>query len=440
MLDVRLLRSDPDAVRAGLEQRGAAHLLDPALTADERRRAAQTTVDGLRAERNAASEAIGAAMKAAKADPAKAAEAEAARAAVQELKERLATAESDLAAAQAEFDAAMLAIPNLPHPKSPRGDREEDAEVLRVVGHQPTFAFAPRDHIELAGAAIDMERGARTSGARFGYLLGDVARLWWAIQQFAIATLVAEGFTPVLPPVLVRREALVGTGFFPGDEQMIYRLDEFQRRDGDEADANDLYLVGTSEVPLASLHATEILDEDALPLRYCGMSACFRREAGAAGRDTRGIFRTHQFEKVEMFVFTTPDASWDEHERLLAIEERIAQGLGLHYRVADIAAGDLGASAARKYDIEVWLPGQDRYRELTSCSNTTDYQARRLDARFRPRDGGTPRTLHTLNGTAATSSRTVIAVLETHQQEDGSIAIPEALRPFGLPATICGPT
>jgi seryl-tRNA synthetase len=323
-----------------------------------------------------------------------------------------------------QLETVLLEVPNLPHPSAPLGDSEEDAEVLRHVGEKPAFDFEPRDHLALAGGWIDMDRGVRTSGSRFAYLLGDVARLWLGIQRFAIDRLAERGFTLVLPPVMVREEAMYGTGFFPTDRQSIYGLSD-----------DDLFLVGTSEVPLAAFHQKEILAEDDLPLRYCGLSACFRREAGAAGRDTRGIFRTHQFEKVEMFSFCHPDRSWEEHEAMLQIEEEIAQALGLHYRVVNIAAGDLGASAAKKYDIEVWLPGQDRYRELTSCSNCTDYQARRLQARYRPAEGP-PRVVHTLNGTAVTSSRTVIAVLETHQQADGSVEVPESLRAYGAPAVI----
>jgi seryl-tRNA synthetase len=296
--------------------------------------------------------------------------------------------------------------------------------VVKLVGERPQFDFEPRDHLELASGWIDVDRAARTSGSRFAYLLGDVALLWQSIQRLAIAHLSQNGFMLVMPPVMVREDAMYGTGFFPTDRQSIYRLAD-----------DELYLVGTSEVPLAAFHQREILSEAELPVRYVGLSACFRREAGAAGRDTRGIFRTHQFEKVEMFSFCHPDRSWDEHELMLRLEEEIAQTLGLHYRVVNIAAGDLGASAAKKYDIEVWLPGQQRYRELTSCSNCTDYQARRLQTRYRPEDGS-PRVLHTLNGTAVTSSRTVIAVLETHQQADGTVAVPEALQRHGAPAVI----
>jgi seryl-tRNA synthetase len=420
MLDPRLIRSEPDTVREALTRRGESPAkLDAVLDADAVRRAVQTQVDELRAERNQASERIGVALRDAKADPAAAAGADQARAQMRELKARLDQLEQALADANNRFEQAMLGLPNLLHRSVPAGASDQDAELVRLVGAPPTFGFPPRDHLALAGWRIDMERGARTSGSRFGYLLGDVALLWMAISRYTVDTLVRKRFIPVNPPVLVRREALVGTGFLPGDESQIYTVPD-----------DDLFLAGTSEVPLAALHMDEILDESVLPRRYCGVSSCFRREAGAAGRDTRGIFRTHQFDKIEMFSFCHPDRSWDEHDYLLSVEEELVQGLGLHYRVVNIAAGDLGASAARKYDIEVWLPGQDRYRELTSCSNTTDFQARRLNCRMRTADGAV-RVMSTLNGTAATSSRTVIAVLETHQCADGSVAVPEALQAFG---------
>jgi seryl-tRNA synthetase len=269
-----------------------------------------------------------------------------------------------------------------------------------------------------------MEHAARLSGARFAYLRGDLVMLEFALVRYALEKLRGEGFEPVSPPVLVRERALYGTGFLPDTEQQIYQLPQ-----------DDLYLVGTSEVALASLHRDEILPEEDLPLRYAGFSSCFRREAGAAGKDTRGIFRVHQFDKVEMFAFVEPSRSAEEHERLLAIEESICQELGIPYRVVNIAVNDLGASAAKKYDIEAWLPGQGRYRELTSCSNTTDYQARRLDIRYRPAEGRVG-PVHTLNGTAVTSSRTVIAVLENGQQEDGSVSVPGVLKQFGAPSVI----
>jgi seryl-tRNA synthetase len=419
MLDIRVIRSETERVRAALARRQADGLLDEVLALDERRRALQTEVDGLRAERNAAAQAIGEAKRAGR-------DAASEIAAATELRDRLATLESSLREVDAAFETTMLALPNPPHESAADGMLEEDAQLYELSSRpKPEFDFEPRDHLDLAGPMIDVERGARTSGSRFAYLLGDIVRLHVATVQYALDKLAGKGFTPVMPPVLVREEALVGTGFFPADREQVYAV----------ANADPgLYLVGTSEVSLAALHMGEILPEEDLPLRYCGLSTCFRREAGAAGKDTRGIFRTHQFEKVEMFSFCHPDRSWDEHELLLSIEREIADELGLHYRVMNIAVGDLGGSAAKKYDIEAWLPGQGRYRELTSCSNTTDFQARRLDARFRSAQG--VRHLHTLNGTAITSSRTLIAVLETHQTRDGSVSIPEVLQSFGAPAEI----
>ena len=418
MLDLRALRVDSATARAALARRGAADDLDRLLEVDEVWRGLQGNVDELRASRNAAAQAIGEAKKAGH-------DATSEIAAAATLRNDLSRAEAGMREAEELRQTLLLAMPNLPDPTAADGMTEEDAVCVAEGGRKPQFGFAIRDHLELAGWQIDMERGARTSGSRFGYLLGDVARLHLATVAYAIDKLCGKGFTPALPPVLVREDALVGSGIFPADREQVYAL----------ANADpELFLVGTSEVSLAALHAGEILDEAELPLRYCGHSACFRREAGAGGKDTRGIFRTHQFEKVEMFVFCHPDDSQAEHERILAIEREIADDLGLHYRVMNIAVGDLGAPAAKKFDIEAWLPGQDRYRELTSCSNTTDYQARRLDARFRSERG--VQHLHTLNGTAITSSRTLIAVLETHQREDGTVAIPEPLQRFGAPAEI----
>jgi seryl-tRNA synthetase len=282
-----------------------------------------------------------------------------------------------------------------------------------------------RNHVELLGSYLDLESAARVAGSRFAYLKGPLVRLELALVQWAIGLLEEKGFTPVVPPVLVREPALFGTGFLPDTEQQIYRIPD-----------DDLYLVGTSEVPLASLHADEILSAGALPRRYAGLSSCFRREAGAAGKDTQGIFRVHQFDKVEMFSFVAPEQSRDEHEHLLAVEEEIFQALEVPYRVVNIAANDLGSSAAKKYDLEAWLPGQQRYREVTSTSNTTDFQARRLDIRYRPSEGQAPRHVHTLNGTAVAVGRTIIAIVENHQRDDGTIELPAVLHPFGAPETI----
>ncbi len=319
-------------------------------------------------------------------------------------------------AVRLERDGALSALPNLPATDAPAAD-----EVLRHVGEAGATG---RDHLELAGWRIDTEHAAQVSGARFAYLRGELVMLELALIRYAMEKALVMGFEPVIPPVLVREQALYGTGFLPDTEQQIYRLPD-----------DDLYLVGTSEVPLASLHRGEILDAETLPRRYAGFSTCFRREAGAAGRDTRGIFRVHQFDKVEMFCFVAPEQSESEHERLLAVEESILQELEIPYRVVAIAVDDLGASAAKKYDCEAWLPGQDRYRELTSCSNTTDYQARRLDIRVREADGR-PAPVHTLNGTAVAVGRTIIALLENGQQDDGTVVLPGALQAVGAPAVL----
>jgi seryl-tRNA synthetase len=313
-------------------------------------------------------------------------------------------------------------VPNPPAEDTPDGDQEEDAVEVGRYGEPPSFDFEPKDHLELSAAHgwIDVERGAKVSGSRFVYRVGDVALLETALYRWALARIVAKGHVPVLPPVLVREEAMYGTGFFPSEKGDFYSVPD-----------DDLYLVGTSEVPLAAFHMGEELD--GVPLRYVAFSTCFRREAGAAGRDTRGMFRVHQFDKVEMFVFCDPTESREEHERLLGIEEELVKELDLPYRVLNIAAGDLGSSAAKKYDIEAWFPGQSRYREITSTSNTTDFQARRLDIRFR-RDGKLEH-VHTLNGTAVTA-RAMIAILENFQHEDGSVSVPDALVEFGAPSKL----
>ena len=399
-------------MRDALTRRGVdGAALDRLLELDERRREAVTAFESLRAEQNRVSEEIGRAKKAGE-------DASGPIAEMQQVAAQVKERASERDTAEAELDRLMYTLPNLADPGAPPEDT-----VLREVGDASKTG---RDHLELAGWRIDMETGARVSGARFAYLRGDVALLELALMRWALARVVAHGHEPVLPPVLVREEAMYGTGMLPDTEQQLYRLAD-----------DDLYLVGTSEVPLASLHAGQILDEETLPVRYAAFSPCFRREAGAAGRDTRGIFRVHQFNKVEMFSFVRPEDSPAEHERLLAIEEELLQELGLPYRVVDIAVDDLGASASRKFDCEGWLPGQGAYRELTSTSNTTDFQARRLDIRLRPA-GGRPEVLHTLNGTAATD-RWVIAVLENGQRDDGSIEVPAALVEHGAPALLPPP-
>jgi seryl-tRNA synthetase len=410
MLDLREIRNDPEPVRAALRRRGAdPALLDEALELDERRRAILPEVEEIRRLKNEASKRIGELQR----------QGEDAAAAIEEVRgasAREKELEEELRSVEERRSAALLGLPNLPDESAPPED-----EVLREVGNA---GKAGRDHLELLGDLVDLEAGARVSGSRFAYLKGPLVRLEFALVGWMLGYLEDRGFTMVVPPVLVREEALFGTGMLPDTEQQLYRVPE-----------DDLYLVGTSEVSLASLHAGEILAAEELPRRYAGFSTCFRREAGAAGKDTRGIFRVHQFDKVEMFTFVEPQASGEEHERLLSIQEEILQALALPYRVVNIAVDDLGASASKKYDLEAWLPGQERYRELTSCSNTTDFQARRLEVRYRPEEGAV-RHVHTLNGTAVAIGRTIIAIAENHQQDDGSVRVPAVLHPFGAPERI----
>ena len=408
MLDLRAIREDPARVREALARRrdGSDAQVERVLALDARRRELLPEVEGLKAKQNTASQAIAAAKRAGE-------DANPAIAEMQEVARRGKALREELEGVQAELREALGALPNPPDPSA----ADED-EVLYERGEG---GKAGKDHLELAGAWIDMEAGARVAGSRFAYLKGDLVLLELALVRWTLELLRGKGFEPVIPPVLVREEALYGTGFQPDTEQQIYRLAD-----------DPLYLTGTSEVPLAALHAGEILDGGRLPLRYAGFSPCFRREAGAAGRDTRGLFRVHQFDKVEMFSFVAPEDAVDEHERLLANEEEILTALGIPYRVVNIGVTDLGSSAVKKYDCEAWLPGQQRYRELTSTSNTTDFQARRLDVRYRPEAGG-PRHVATLNGTAVAVGRTVIAIVENGQRDDGSIAVPEVLHAWGAP-------
>jgi seryl-tRNA synthetase len=422
MLDLKAIRSDPERFKAALARRGAADQVDELLALDTRRRELLPEVENAQAERKTLSKQIGEKKKAGED-----AGAEELMATVQGLKERIESGKEELEQVEAKLGELALTLPNLPDPDAPEGLTEEDAVVLREVGERPEFDFEPRDHLEIGTKLdlIDMESAAKLSGSRFAYLKGDLVLLELALVRFAIELVRGEGHEPVVPPVLVREEALEGTGFLPGDRDQIY-----------EVPKDELFLTGTSEVGLAGLHADQILDSGSLPLRYCAFSTCFRREAGAAGRDTRGIFRVHQFDKVEMFSFVDPSTSGEEHERLLAIEERILTALEIPYRVVNVAVGDLGAPAAKKYDCEAWIPSQGRYRELTSCSNTTDYQARRLGARYRPAEGEAPQVLHTLNGTACAVGRTIIALIENRQESDGSFTLPNSLHPYGAPERI----
>ena len=399
MIDLKAARAEPGAMRAQLARKGAADAFDRLLAADARWRELVPRVDELRSRTKLKGKPTPEQLEA-----------------LQRVKTELKEAEDALAAAEAERDAALLEVPNPPDDSIPDGDTDEDAVELRRVG-EPTTGDDLKEAAEVG--RFELERAARLSGSRFGYLVGDTALLALALYRLAIDHVVQAGFVPVLPPVLVREEAMVGTGFFPTERSNIYALEE-----------DDLYLTGTSEVALAGMHMGEILEADGLPLRYAGMSTCFRREAGAAGRDTRGMFRVHQFNKVEMYVFTRPEASRAEHEWMVGLEEELLQTLGLPYRAVDVAAGDLGASATRKIDLEAWFPSQGRYREVTSCSNTTDFQARRLGIRFRSDDGlATP---HTLNGTVVTD-RVVLAILENFQG-----TVPEPLRKYGAPSQIEG--
>jgi seryl-tRNA synthetase len=394
VIDLRAARANPDPVRAALARKGAAEAFDRLLDADERWRALVPRVDELRAKTKLKGKPTPEQLEA-----------------LQAVKTELKQAEDELDSAEAERDALALRVPNPPHDDVPDGATEDDVREVRRVGEAPSLTD-PRDHLELG--RFEMERAARMSGARFGYWVGDTARLALAVYRLALDRLAASGFVTVLPPVLVREGALVGTGAFPSDEANVY-----------EIPADDLYLAGTAEIPVASLHAGEIVAADDLPLRYVAFSPCFRREAGAAGRDTRGMIRVHQFNKVEQFSLTRPESSWDELELLLANTEALVRELGLPYRVVVLPAGDMSSASAKTYDVEVWFPSQDRYRETASISNTTDFQARRLGIRFRGEHG--PEPVHMLNGTAVVD-RMALAILENFQGD-----VPDALRPYGSP-------
>jgi seryl-tRNA synthetase len=417
VLDLRRIREDPDGVRAALARRGdgVVQALDPVIALDARRRELLPEIEGLRAEQNEANVRIRSAEQASERER----EIEAMRSVAARVKEL----EQQLVDVEAELQQSLQRLPNLPDPTAAPGP---DDDLVREVGTVEQRSFQARDHLELAGAMIDMDHAAALSGSRFAYLKGDLVMVELALVAWVLEKLRGHGFQPVIPPVLVRERALFGTGFLPDTEQQIYELPQ-----------DELYLVGTSEVALASLHDGEIIDAQRLPLRYAGFSPCFRREAGAAGKDTRGIFRVHQFDKVEMFSFVAPEQSAAEHDRILAIEEEILGELALPYRVVNIAVADLGGSAAKKYDCEAWLPSQERYRELTSCSNTTDYQARRLNIRMRAEKR--TRVLHTLNGTAVAVGRTLVALLENGQREDGSVQLPACLSSHGAPAQLMAP-
>ncbi|WUH92293.1 serine--tRNA ligase [Streptomyces sp. NBC_00433] len=413
MIDLRLLREDPDRVRASQRARGEdVALVDSLLSADERRRASGTRFDGLRSEQKQLGKLIPKAQGDEKAELLRRAG---------ELSAAVKAADAEQHEAAEEAQRLLLELGNLVHPDAPIGG-EEDFVVLEQHGAPRDFAaegFTPRDHLELGEllGAIDTERGAKVSGSRFYYLTGVGALLELALVNAAITQATAAGFTPMLTPNLVKPAAMAGTGYLGQVEDDVYHLDK-----------DDLYLVGTSEVPLAAYHMDEIIDASRLPLRYAGFSSCYRREAGSYGKDTRGIFRVHQFDKVEMFVFTAPEEAEAEHQRLLAWEKQWLTSLELPFQVIELASGDLGASASRKFDCEAWIPTQGKYRELTSTSNTLEFQARRLGVRMRDSDGTRP--LATLNGTLCAVTRTIVAILENHQLPDGSVRVPEVLRPY----------
>jgi seryl-tRNA synthetase len=409
VIDLKVLREDPDAVRRSQVSRGEdPALVDALLAADGARRAAISTADTLRAEQKSASKSVGAASPEER--PAKLAHAK-------ELAEQVKAAEAAQTDAAASFTAAHLAISNVVIEGVPAGG-EDNFAVLDVVGEPPALEN-PKDHLELGESLglIDMARGAKVSGSRFYFLTGQGALLQLGLLQLALRLAVDNGFIPMIPPVLVRPEVMAGTGFLGAHADEIYRVE-----------ADDLYLVGTSEVPLAGYHSDEILDLSGGPLRYAGWSSCFRREAGSYGKDTRGIIRVHQFDKVEGFVYCTPDEAEAEHARLLGWQREMLALIDVPYRVIDVAAGDLGSSAARKFDCEAWVPTQQTYRELTSTSNCTTFQARRLATRYRD-ENGKPQTAATLNGTLGTT-RWLVSILENHQQPDGSVRVPAALVPF----------
>lgn len=411
MIDIAYLRDHRDELAVSLARRGFDLDLDALGTLDEDRRRARSEAEELRSAQNT----IGKSVPGLDGEDKQAAIEEAGRLA-RRYKELLATADE----LDDRFNAQWIALPNMTDETAADGLEEDDAVEIKRVGEPKVFGFDVEDHVDLGVAlgVVDIERAAKISGSRFALIKGKLVLLELALVRWVTENLYGHGFTPVIPPVLVREQALFGTGFFPGDRDQVYSVEQ-----------DDLFLVGTSEVPLAAMHGNEIFDTGDLPLRYAGFSTCFRVEAGTYGKDTRGMFRVHQFDKVEMFSFVLPDRSQEEHEYLLEREEELVRDLEIPYRVVNVAAGDLGSSAAKKYDIEAWFPGQDRYREITSTSNTTDFQSRRLKIRYKD-EGGKNRLVHTLNGTAVAIGRTLIALMENHQDGEGSFRIPEVLVPY----------
>lgn len=417
MLDVKFIIEDPQRIKDGAQKKHVKVDVDKIVQLYTKRNELTQKADELRARQNEVSKQIP-----------QTDDKENLLKEMGQVKEAIKNLEPEIQNLEDEIDSLAQTIPNPPLASVPEGKDEESNEIVRTVGEKPTFDFEPKDHIQLGKDLdiIDIERGTRSSGARFYYLKGDAALLELALTQHVISKLSSKGFTPVIPPVLVKEEAMFATGFFPADRNEIYHVNPVTEQN---PEGDDLYLVGTSEVPLTMLHYTETLDEEKLPIRYCGLSSCFRREAGSYGKDTAGIIRVHQFNKIEMFSFCHPDKSEEEHELILSIEEEIMQDLGLHYQVVNICGGDLGAPAAKKYDIETWIPTQGKFRELTSCSNCTDFQSRRSRIKYKTKDNKKD-YIHTLNGTATAMARMLVAIIENYQNADGSITIPEVLRPY----------
>ncbi len=414
MINLNQIRENPQDFYNAVKRKGAEVDVDELLELDDERKKLLQKVEGLRRTQNEANQKIARAEGGEKSKLI---------AEMKTVSTELKEGEEKLVKVQNDLEKKMFDVPNPPHESAPDGG-EEDSKEVRKFGEIRNFEFKPRDHAELGEICdlIDTKRGAKVSGSRFYFLKNEAVLLEFALANYAIEILMKKGFTPMMTPTLVREKAMVGTGFFPTERMNIYEVNPSSETN---PDGDDLFLAGTSEVPLTMFHSDEILDGE-LPKRYVGWSTCYRREAGAYGKDTKGIFRVHQFNKLEMFSFCHPDKSWEEHEFLVSIEEEIFQGLKLPYRVVNIAAGDLGAPAAKKYDLEVWLPTEKRYREITSCSNCTDFQARRANIRYRAENGS--EFVHTLNGTAVAMTRALIAILENYQLKNGSVEIPEVLR------------
>jgi len=418
MIDLKKLRENRAEFEAGFRKKHVKVDVNKLLELDEKHRGLIQETEAMRAKKNQVSKEIP--QLAAKERDAKIKE-------MKELGAKLEKTEDELNKFFVQLKELVAAVPNPPHASVPEGEDERGNKPIKTVGKIPKFAFGPKDHIALGESLdiIDTETGAKVSGARFYYLKNEAVLLEFALIQWLLKKFTEKGFTPVTVPMLVKEEMMFATGFFPADRNEIYAVNP---KTAENPEGDDLYLVGTSEVPLAGLHMFKPIPADQLPRRYVGFSSCFRREAGSYGKDTKGILRVHQFDKMEMFSFCHPDKSWDEHEFLLSMEESILSELGLPYQVVNICGGDLGAPAAKKYDCEVWIPTQGKYRELTSCSNCTDFQARRGGIRYKDESG--THLLHTLNGTAMASTRTLIAILENYQQKDGSVRVPKVLQSF----------